>query len=329
LVSELLTSVPVCTSDHSSLRFVLIAEIITSEGSPNAALTKLLWPKTNWHDFAIYLYSKNWQLLLSTCKNANDSWDLFSDIINCGIKLFVPVGLVRRQARTTKCHSKVIRMLQIKRRKFWKLMQIKPTPLRKSKYKQITSQLKDVVLHVALNKEKSILGSGNLCQFYKHVNARMAYKSEVVPLKDWIGHLTTTDTENAELLNDSFIAVGTVDNGIFPQYLTASKKYLIDNVYFDSSLLRVCISKLNCNSSARPDSFPPMSFKHLLNELTEPLVVLFRVFMKLGEVSAQWKTANVTPIFKKGASSDPLNSDQFLSHVSVANFLSLELNFTF
>jgi len=29
--------------------------------------------------------------------------------------------------------------------------------------------------------------------------------------------------------------------------------------------------------------------------------------MKLGEVPDEWKTANVTPIFEKGASSDPLN----------------------
>jgi len=75
-------------------------------------------------------------------------------------------------------------------------------------------------------------------------------------LKDRIGLLTTIDTEKAELLNDSFIAVGTLDNGIFPQYLTASKNALI--IYFDSSLLRICSFKLNGNSSAGPDGFSPI-----------------------------------------------------------------------
>jgi len=88
-----------------------------------------------------------------------------------------------------------------------------------------------------------------------------------------------------------------VDIGIFPEYLTTSKNALIDNIYFDSSLLRVCISKLIGNSSAGPDGFPHMLFKQLLNDLAEPLAILFRVFMKHGEVPDEWKTANVTPIF--------------------------------
>jgi len=68
-------------------------------------------------------------------------------------------------------------------------MQTKPTPLRKSKYKLIISELKGAVLQVAFNKEKIILGSGNLGQFYKLVNDRMAHKSGVAPLKDRTSHL--------------------------------------------------------------------------------------------------------------------------------------------
>jgi len=141
LVSELQTNAPFCTSDHASLRFVLFSEFIVSYSSSNVALTKVLWPKTNWHDFAIYLYSINWQLLLSTCTNSNDSWNHFSDVINCGIRLFVPIVLVRARALAIKCHSKEISRLHIKRRKFWKQMQTKQNPLRKSKYKLITSEL--------------------------------------------------------------------------------------------------------------------------------------------------------------------------------------------
>jgi len=79
-------------------------------------------------------------------------------------------------------------------------MQIKPTLFRKSKCKIITSKLEDAVLQVAFNKEKRN-GSGNLGQFYKHVNARMANKSGVAPLKDRTGHLTV----DAERLSYSII----------------------------------------------------------------------------------------------------------------------------
>jgi hypothetical protein len=78
-------------------------------------------------------------------------------------------------------------------------------------------------------------------------------------------------------------------------------------VYFDSELIRKCISRLKVKSSAGPDNLPPIMFKQLTHQLCEPLAIMFRLLMQFGEVPDGWKQANVTPIFKKGSSSDPQN----------------------
>jgi len=72
-------------------------------------------------------------------------------------------------------------------------------------------------------------------------------------------------------------------------------------------LLCKCILRHNGKSSAGPDVFPPILFKQLAHVLAEPLAMLFHLIMQYGEIQQEWKFANVTPIFKKGASSDQLN----------------------
>jgi hypothetical protein len=47
--------------------------------------------------------------------------------------------------------------------------------------------------------------------------------------------------------------------------------------------------------------------KKLCNELAEPLAKVMRASLRSGEVPEDWRTANVTPIFKKGRKSDPEN----------------------
>ena len=50
--------------------------------------------------------------------------------------------------------------------------------------------------------------------------------------------------------------------------------------------------------------------KELGQELAEPLSRIFYRSLNEGEVPEDWKTANVTPIYKKGAKSDREITDQ-------------------
>jgi len=51
-------------------------------------------------------------------------------------------------------------------------------------------------------------------QFYKYVNNKLNGSNGIAPLKNNVGKLVHTDTDKAELLNNYFSSVFTIDNGI-------------------------------------------------------------------------------------------------------------------
>ena len=123
------------------------------------------------------------------------------------------------------------------------------------------------------------------------------------------GQLATTDLENAELLNEYFESAFTIDNNEIPPFPTRIGPTCegIQDIKINPTIVRAILRKLKSNSAAGPDRLPPIFFKQTAHELAFPLSVIFRTFIDLHALPAEWRHANITPIFKKGSHSDPAN----------------------
>ena len=61
------------------------------------------------------------------------------------------------------------------------------------------------------------------------------------------------------------------------------------------------------NKSPGVDGITPKLLKEIVNEISTPLTNCFNISLKEGIVPAEWKEANVTPLFKKGSRSKTTN----------------------
>ncbi|XP_073533891.1 ATP-binding cassette sub-family B member 5-like isoform X2 [Phyllobates terribilis] len=72
-------------------------------------------------------------------------------------------------------------------------------------------------------------------------------------------------------------------------------------------IVREYLANINEFKSPGPDELHPRVLKEIVEEILEPLSIIFENSWRTGEVPEDWRRANVVPIFKKGKKVDPGN----------------------
>ena len=118
---------------------------------------------------------------------------------------------------------------------------------------------------------------------------------------------TTYSRDKAEVLNRHFASVFTNDPGHSVLSLDPSPypDLLPSEVTVDE--VDALLGEVDPFKATGPDSVPPKLLKELTHVLAPSLVLLFNASLKQGCLPCDWKTASVTPLFKKGNCSDPTN----------------------
>ncbi|KFP59057.1 hypothetical protein N323_05170, partial [Cathartes aura] len=77
--------------------------------------------------------------------------------------------------------------------------------------------------------------------------------------------------------------------------------------FVDTEIVRDQLYQLNVHKSMGPDGIHPGVLKKLANAMAGPLLIVSQRSWESGEVPADWKLANVIPIYKKDVREDPEN----------------------
>jgi len=88
----------------------------------------------------------------------------------------------------------------------------------RSLYDKQSALVKKLIYDREKQVEQSVINKAKLGSFYRFVNRKLSCKSGIGLLKADSGKLVVDDTEKAEMLNNYFTGVSTVDDGILPHF---------------------------------------------------------------------------------------------------------------
>ena len=143
-------------------------------------------------------------------------------------------------------------------------------------------------------------------------------RKNIGPLKKDDGTLEFTDSGKANLLNSYFATVGLkLSNTLPPPTSCRYGKTCADkgetdsprltDAYVSKSLVADKIKALKARKSTGPDNISPKLLKLAGDAIVPSLLSLFRLSLKTSRVFTSWKTARLTPVYKKDDETDCCN----------------------
>ncbi|KAK4810895.1 hypothetical protein QYF61_013303 [Mycteria americana] len=126
--------------------------------------------------------------------------------------------------------------------------------------------------------------------FFKYVNSKRRSKENIAPIlvEDVFNNIDRPWAAWSPELEDHECR-----NSAFP--------------FVDAEIVRDQLYQLNVHKSMGPDGIHPRVLKELADVMAGPLSIIYQRSWEPGEVPADWKLANVIPIYKKGVREDPGN----------------------
>ena len=210
-------------------------------------------------------------------------------------------------------------------------------------YAKARNQAKGVCRSAVRDYERSIAkqAKSNPKAFYSYANSKLKTKQGVADLVDPNGLLVTGNKDKGDVLNSFFVSVFTEENlNTMPPCDTKPHNTSLRKIVFTKDKVLKKLKALDSSKSPGPDGLHAKVLTELADELAGPLTIIFNKSIQEGLLPTEWKTANVTPLFKKGDKSKPGNyrpvsltsqvckvmesliRDEVIKHMDINKFLS-------
>jgi hypothetical protein len=144
--------------------------------------------------------------------------------------------------------------------------------------------------------------TGNKKPFYNYVRKKMSARHGIGPLEAPDGSTIQAPEQIAEELNKCFSDVFMrEDTSNIPRPKQHRVRMKLARCFITAQKVRAKIKKLKRTGAAGPDGISTRLLQQCQEEIGPVLATIYRKSLQEGRVLAEWKTANVVPIFKKGS----------------------------
>jgi len=262
------------------------------------------WRRADWAGRGRGVGRVNWRREF-TGKNTEQMWTSLKGKLHHAVKKYVPTRRIRPNGRAVWMTKEVMSALERKKR-LWKSAKAGGSM---EEYKEAEKKARNMVRNAKRRMEKKLAEGqeGNKRPFYAYIKKKTKSRVTVGPLKNGEGRTVAEDSEMAEVLNEFFSSVFTRETGDTPPVTEPKEAPEMPGIRITEWEVKKIIRKLRKEAAAGPDEVGPRLLQELVEEVAAPLTTIFRHSLARGEVPGDWRTANVTPIYKKGSKAEPGN----------------------
>ena len=288
-------------SDHETLLVDIPLDVLTRR----ASYSLRNFNRANFGEMRREL-SIDWEVALSGL-NVESMWASIKSKINGAIEKHVPLRRIGLNRKPKWLNHKIL-MLIGKKRKAWSRWKECRSAENEREYKNLEKLVKRRIRNSKNNTERRVAKEAkeNPKAFFSYVNSSKETRVKIGPLKDKSGNIVTDPLEQAGILNAHYATVFTRSVTELPAVESITEE-VIDDVDVSVERVKNTIDELKEISAPGPDNIGNKVIMELKEQLALPFSILFRKSLDDAEVPEEWKDSVVSPIFKKGARSDPGN----------------------
>lgn len=242
----------------------------------------------------------------------SEAWDTLRNVVHNAMEECIPkvrVGVAKKARKPLWLNDSAMAKVKKKRQAYERYLQTRDGQ-DYLQYARARNQARKACRTAVRELEKSVAKKAkqNPKAFFAYARSKTKTRDGISDLSDSCGEKVTTDHGKANLLNSYFSSVFTEEDLTqIPNCGVSVLESVLEDIEFNSEQVKEKLEGLNPNKSAGPDKFHPRVLKELAHELAEPLCLIFRKSFAEGKLPADWKCAQVTPLFKKGDKSTPGN----------------------
>ena len=243
--------------------------------------------------------------------DVNEMWDAFTRKLNSAIedcipKITIKINRAKRNKRKSVFDRRCLKLIKRKNRLWEKFLKTKDG-LAYLEFCRIRNQVRTVTRKARklIEKEVAKQAKDNPKKFWQYVGSKTKKRSTIPDLlvedddsEDAEPSYTENDQAKANQFNKFFASVFNPDTEPYDKEIEKRTEQNISDFQVTVDSVKKKLSKLKVSKSQGPDGLHPKVLKEVFEEIAWPVTAIFNVSLTSGVVPNEWKTANVTAIFK-------------------------------
>jgi hypothetical protein len=236
------------------------------------------------------------------------AWEVFKNLLHDLMERHIPTKMLKGSKPSKPWVDKDVKRLVRRRNRCFKKQRRSKDPSDIKRYRDSKAELQKALRNAHWRYVEDLIDTGDPAdlnrptqqkRFWTYIKSLRKDNSGVSPLRE-AGVLRDNPEEKANILNRQYESVFTRESE--GQTPTPSGPRISEMPYIHISAegVRKLLRNIKERKACGPDMLPARVLKELADEITPYITAIFRRSMELGAVPTDWKSANVTAIYKKG-----------------------------